>query len=76
MSDACHIMQCYYFSMSELLARVFLLSVGAHLRNQVGLVDTAFDIIFILVCAMWHNALLQRNRWANFVFQTTVDSYG
>ena len=37
-----------------------MLSVGSHLRNQVGLVDTAFDLMFILVCAMWHNALLQQ----------------
>ena len=60
MSDACHIAQCYHFIMSELLARGVMLSVGSHLRNQVGLADTAFDIMFILVCAMWHNVLLQQ----------------
>ena len=48
------------FSMSELLARGDLLIVDAHLRNRVGVEDTVFDKIFILVSAMWHNALLQQ----------------
>ena len=61
MSDACHIAQFYYSIMPSCwVKRGGGSECSRSFRSQVGLVDAVFDVTFILVCAMWHKALLHQ----------------